>query len=152
MVERAQPFRRIGRRVVVGPDEAGRGVLVSDESLEPTHVGTTELTELWRVEGALDSVVDGGDPTSDPWQMVPSRGGFAWRLVRWTSSSPRMHQTDTLDLITVIDGQIEIEYETGRVLLRAGDSLVIQDAIHAWHLIDEAPCTALAFMARASER
>jgi hypothetical protein len=141
----------INRRVVIGPGKGGRGVLVSDESLTPRDSATVDLTELWRVEGELGSVVDGGDPTNDPWQMVPSRGGIAWRIVRWTTSSPKMHQTDTLDLLTILDGQIEIEYETGRVRLCAGDSLVIQDAIHAWHLIDEEPCTVLALMARPTD-
>ena len=136
------------RRVVIGPGETGQGVVVSDASLGPREGGRVELTELWRVEDELGSAFEGGDPANDPWQMVPSPGGFAWRIVRWTTSSPKMHQTDTLDLLTVLDGQIEIEYETGRVRLRAGDSLVIQDALHAWHLIDEEPCTVLALMAR----
>jgi mannose-6-phosphate isomerase-like protein (cupin superfamily) len=116
--------------------------------LEPAEGRVVELTELWRVEGALRSSVDGGDPASDPWTMVPSPGGLAWRLVRFRSSSPKMHQTDTLDLMILLDGQIELEYETGRVRLGAGDSVVIQDALHAWHLIDDEPCTALAVMMR----
>ena len=105
-------------------------------------------TELWRTEDVLTSALDGGDPARDPWQMVPSPGGVAWRLVRWSKSSPTMHQTDTLDLLWVIDGRIELELESGRVELAAGDSVVIQDAAHAWHLIDDEPCTALAVMAR----
>jgi mannose-6-phosphate isomerase-like protein (cupin superfamily) len=123
---------------------------VSDETLGPTGDRDVELTELWRLEAPLRSVVDGGDPTRDPWTMVPGLGGLAWRLVRWTISSPRMHQTDTLDFLILLDGRIELEFETGRVRLGAGDSLVIQDALHAWHLIDGEPCTALAVMLRPS--
>jgi mannose-6-phosphate isomerase-like protein (cupin superfamily) len=118
--------------------------------LEPSGDLDVELTELWRIEGALRSAVDGGDPRRDPWAMIPSSGGLAWRLVRWTTSSPKMHQTDTLDLLLVLDGQIELEYETGRVRLGVGDSVVIQDALHAWHLVSDEPCTAIAVMARPS--
>lgn len=140
----------VARRVVVGPCEGGQGGVVSDETLEPSGDGV-QLTELWRLEKGLESAVDGGDPDRDPWQMVPSAGGLAWRLVRWGSSSPTMHQTDTLDFLTIIDGRIELELERERVRLEVGDSVVIQDALHAWHLIDDVPCTALALMARPSK-
>jgi len=141
----------VARRVVIGPGEGGLGRLVSDQTLGSSGDREVELTELWRLDRALHSSLDGGDPANDPWAMVPSPGGLAWRLVRWTVSSPTLHQTDTLDLLTVLDGQIELEYDTGRVRLGVGDSVVIQDALHAWHLIDEGPCTALAVMIRPSQ-
>ena len=143
------------RRFVVGPGEDGRGNLLSDVALGPLDRSAgdgrgIEITELWRLEGELRSAVEGGDPERDPWVMVPSPGGLAWRLVRWNASSPKMHQTDTLDLLIVLEGAIELEYEAGRVRVGVGDSVVIQDALHAWHLIDGAPCTALAVMVRPS--
>ncbi|MBY0401194.1 hypothetical protein K2X89_12925, partial [Myxococcota bacterium] len=87
-------------------------------------------------------------PALDPWQMIPSAGGVAWRLVRWGSSSPKMHQTDTLDFLMILEGRIDLEHEGGRVRLGIGDTVVIQDALHAWHLIDGEPCVALAVMLR----
>lgn len=136
------------RRVVTGPTADGRGGVVRDETLRPSDDLDVELTELWRTEDVLRSALEGGDPARDPWQMIPAAGGLAWRLVRWTESSPQMHQTDTLDLLLVIDGRIDLELETGRVRLEQGDSVVIQDALHCWHLVDEVPCTAVALMLR----
>jgi len=145
------------RRLVIGPGPDGRGDLLSDGTMKPLDRApagerAVELTELWRLDGALRSVVDGGDPKLEPWQMVPSQGGLAWRLVRWNASSPRMHRTDTLDLLIVLEGAIELEYESGRVRMGVGDSVVIQDALHAWHLVGGAPCVAMAVMLRPAGR
>ena len=147
--------RLVTRRVVIGPGRDGRGDLLSDVSLRPLDRApagerAVELTELWRLDGVLRSIVDGGDAALEPWQMVPSSGGLAWRLVRWNGSSPKMHQTDTLDLLIILEGGIELEYEKGRVRLGVGDTVVIQDALHAWHLINGVSCTAMAVMLRPS--
>lgn len=143
----------VSRRVVIGPGPDGRCDLLSDIALGPLDRApagerAVQLTELWRLDGALRSSAEGGDPALDPWQMIPSHGGLAWRLVRWGASSPKMHQTDTLDFLIILAGSIELEYEKGRVRLAVGDSVVIQDALHAWHLVDGAPCVALALMVR----
>ena len=145
----------VARRVVIGPGPDGRGDVLSDVAVPqldraPAGERAVHLTELWRLDDVLRSVVEGGDPALDPWQMVPSPGGLAFRLVRWNASSPKLHQTDTLDLLIVLEGRIELEHEKGRVRLEVGDSVVIQDALHAWHLIDGGPCTALAVMIRPS--
>lgn len=143
----------VARRVLIGPGPDGRGDLLSDLALEPLDRApagerAVQLTELWRLDGALRTSAEGGDPALDPWQMVPSPGGLAWRLVRWGASSPKMHQTDTLDFLIILEGRIELEYEKGRVRLGVGDSVVIQDALHAWHLVGGTPCVALAVMLR----
>ncbi len=143
----------VSRRVVIGPGADGRCEILSDVALGPLDRApagerAVQLTELWRLDGALRASAEGGDPALDPWQMIPSHGGLAWRLVRWGASSPKMHQTDTLDLLIILEGKIELEYEKGRVRLGVGDTVVIQDALHAWHLVDGVACVALAVMAR----
>ena len=153
MAGRTDRTSLVARRVVIGPGPDGRCDVLSDVAIGPLERAPAgeraiQLTELWRLDGALGSVVEGGDPALDPWQMVPSRGGLAFRLVRWNASSPKLHQTDTLDLLIVLEGRIELEHAKGRVRLDVGDSIVIQDALHAWHLIDGEPCTALAVMIR----
>lgn len=141
------------RRVVIGPTKSGKCDVLSDVVVGPLDRAPAgerkvQLAELWRVDEALRSSVAGGDPAMDPWQMIPAPGGVAWRLVRWASSSPKMHQTDSLDFLMILEGAIDLEHESGRVRLVVGDSVVIQDALHAWHLIDDEPCVALAVMLR----
>lgn len=143
----------VSRRVVIGPTKSGRCDVLSDVEVGPLDRAPAgermvQLAELWRVDAPLRSSVAGGDPSMDPWQMIPSPGGVAWRLVRWASSSPKMHQTDSLDFLMILEGQIDLEHESGRVRLAVGDTVVIQDALHAWHLIEDQPCVALAVMLR----
>jgi mannose-6-phosphate isomerase-like protein (cupin superfamily) len=57
---------------------------------------------------------------------------------------PGMHQTDTIDIVTVISGEIWAVVETGETLVRAGDTVVQRGTWHAWRNRSEAPCTVMA--------
>jgi quercetin dioxygenase-like cupin family protein len=53
-----------------------------------------------------------------------------------------MHTTDTVDVVLVVDGEIELELGDGdRVALRRGDCLVQNGTRHAWRNTSDAPCT-----------
>jgi mannose-6-phosphate isomerase-like protein (cupin superfamily) len=45
---------------------------------------------------------------------------------------PTMHRTDTLDCFVVVRGEIYLVSDTDEVLLRAGDTAVVQGVNHAW--------------------
>ena len=64
--------------------------------------------------GAADSVVEGG--------------------------IPGMHATDTIDILTIVSGEIYAIVETGETLLSAGDSLVQRGTRHAWSNRSDRPC------------
>lgn len=57
------------------------------------------------------------------------------------AATPGMHQTDTVDVVTVIAGEIWLLVETGETLVRAGDTVVLQGSWHAWRNRSDAPCT-----------
>ncbi|KAF8575562.1 hypothetical protein K439DRAFT_1317477, partial [Ramaria rubella] len=45
-----------------------------------------------------------------------------------------MHITKSLDYAVVLDGEIELEVESGeRTLLKTGDVIVQRQTLHAWH-------------------
>jgi hypothetical protein len=54
---------------------------------------------------------------------------------------PGMHRTDTIDVATVIDGEIYLIMEDGEALLRAGDSVVQRGTRHAWSNRSDRPAT-----------
>jgi quercetin dioxygenase-like cupin family protein len=58
---------------------------------------------------------------------------------------PGMHQTDTIDIVTVLTGEIWAVVETGETLVRAGDTVVHRGTWHAWRNRSDAPCTVAAF-------
>ena len=55
-----------------------------------------------------------------------------------------MHQTDTVDIVTVISGEIWAVVETGETLVKAGDTVVHRGTWHAWRNRSDAPCTVAA--------
>ena len=55
-----------------------------------------------------------------------------------------MHQTDTVDIVTVISGEIWAVVETGETLVRPGDTVIQRGTWHAWRNRSDAPCTVAA--------
>ena len=51
-----------------------------------------------------------------------------------------MHETKTIDFITVVSGEIACVYEDGEVTLRAGDTLIQREANHGWVNRTSEPC------------
>jgi uncharacterized cupin superfamily protein len=45
---------------------------------------------------------------------------------------PTMHRTDTLDCFVVVRGEIYLVSDSDEVLLRAGDTAVVEGVNHAW--------------------
>jgi quercetin dioxygenase-like cupin family protein len=136
--------------VVAGVGQDGRAVVLSDGP--PAFCKDTqgvEIADLWRFEGPPRVMTDGGDASLDEWKLwTPDVGGFAWRVVRFTSANPELHATPTIDLVTILDGRIDLILEDEPVRLEVGDSAVIQGCLHGWRLIEEEPCTMLAVMVR----
>ncbi len=59
-------------------------------------------------------------------------------------SIPGMHQTDTIDIVTVIAGEIWAIVETGETLVQTGDTVIHQGTWHAWRNRSDGPCTVAA--------
>jgi quercetin dioxygenase-like cupin family protein len=52
-----------------------------------------------------------------------------------------LHQTDTVDIVTIISGEVYAVLETGETLLRQGDSIVTRGTKHGWSNRSDKPCT-----------
>ena len=46
--------------------------------------------------------------------------------------APGMHTTDTIDIVTVISGEVSMLLETGETTMRAGDTIIQRGTKHAW--------------------
>jgi quercetin dioxygenase-like cupin family protein len=57
-----------------------------------------------------------------------------------------MHSTETVDIVTVISGQLHVVTETGETVLRAGDSVVQRGTPHAWSNRTDRTTTVVAIM------
>lgn len=54
---------------------------------------------------------------------------------------PGMHTTDTVDIVTVISGEIWALVETGETLMKQGDTLMQRGTKHAWRNRSDSDCT-----------
>jgi len=159
------------RRIVVGLDALGRSTFVSDGPTE-TRVVTDAYTinQIWQAvvvptpvmaentlgDRVIIPVPPGGynvDVTTFPpdssWDYAT---GYAHALAEagagdsaGVGDAPGMHMTDTIDIVTVISGEIWTQVETGETLMRPGDTLVLRGVKHAWRNRSDADCTIAAF-------
>ena len=163
------PF--VVRRVVTEVDADGRAVW-ADDGPPPGLIAGPDgfgVANVWAFDGAPTSLHDGLDALADPFTLEPPPGGATWRVLRLPAPDPAlpreeqflavpgqegsgrprgMHATDTLDLMVVLDGRVELEMEDGRVPLGAGDCVVQRGTEHRWRVLDGRPMTYSVVMLR----
>ena len=168
------------RRVVTGVDEAGRSCLASDGlatgKSEPAP--GVWLTELWETAAVPVDNTDPGQGAASGEHLEPPEGGVLARIVEfppdqaWAddvshgvfdtmqaeseihgdASDPMFHQTNTLDFIVVLEGEIYSRTEQGETLLRAGDTIVQRGTAHSWSNRSDQPCIIFAVLVSARPR
>ena len=61
-----------------------------------------------------------------------------------------MHFTESVDVVTVISGELHVVTESGETVLRAGDSVVHRGTPHAWSDRTDQTTTVVAIMMAAT--
>jgi hypothetical protein len=160
------------RRVVTGLDENGRSTIVSDGPATTRVVADAfTINQLWRSEVVPPHVSD-GSTLGDEVVIPPPPGGFVvsvtafppdseWDLeARYRGSLatsgaastfveseiPGLHEIDSIDVITVVSGEVVVVLETTDTLLRPGDTLIQRGTRHTWRNRGEEPCVIVAFV------
>jgi quercetin dioxygenase-like cupin family protein len=135
-------------RVVTGRDERGNPAIIQ-QGASPTviHAGKYTTTELWVNDPAKAWAA--GEPSLSEWSLEPPPGGACFRVVEiapneggggmeHTGDSDHgafqdEHYTDTLDLVTVLRGEVTLVVGRSEVTLRPGDSVIQQPGVpHSW--------------------
>ena len=126
------------RLLITGSDDGGRAVVLVEREVEPARAEsfvdilftTSESPPPPRPPG------DGEFFPVDVWGpgMPPRPGMTSWQILRFVGSdSFPMHQTDTVDFDTVLDGSVELLLDDGAHPLAAGDCVVI-GVDHGWRV------------------
>jgi hypothetical protein len=138
------------RRVITGLDREGRSTIVSDGPAATwvERPGGTILTDLWQVE-RLPTRVDDDDGLGEVAGAAPPSAGAVVRMCTFPPDSemdmeafeasmrevygpqasgdndiPGLHQTATVDVLTVLTGELHVVLEADETLLRPGDSII----------------------------
>jgi quercetin dioxygenase-like cupin family protein len=130
------------RRVVTGHDKNGRAKVSIDETVQNVAQlrPGAEAAAIWTSEGfPVDN--DGSDDTSTRKVGTSLPNGTVFRVLSYGPGlAPRNHRTDSIDYVTVISGEIDLEIDGTSVYLKAGDVLVQRGTIHNWVNRGNAPC------------
>ncbi|MGC0362501.1 mannose-6-phosphate isomerase-like protein (cupin superfamily) [Rhodococcus sp. 27YEA15] len=148
------------RLVITGHDDQKRGLVVSDQRIAPNPNLTADGWQsamLWGADGPGHFPDDGtGSVTSPP---MPAPGGvrLAELVVYPTGQGPAgasdnspdaitksdpnspIHHTPSADLVVVLEGEVELQLDSGNVVLKQGDYLVQNGTAHAWHNRTDSP-------------
>lgn len=143
-------------RVVTGWDANGQPTILF-EGPPPTVMDFGQLvtTELWVTDAAPPDVRGREDTSTRTWDIQPPNLGCAFRIVTFqpdseveqpaeASDGPDFlgaHETDTLDFVVVISGEITMVFGDREITLHPGDSVVQQATPHDWRNHGTQPCT-----------
>jgi len=141
------------RRVVTGLNADGRSTIVSDGPSDTrTFAPGWTLNDIWQVDAMPPR--DSDDHTLVPGETIfaPPMGGFVWRIAMlppdstWKSPADEdtgMHVTETLDMVTILSGEVYAILEDCETLLRSGDTIVQRGTVHSWCNRSDQPCVSV---------
>ena len=72
---------------------------------------------------------------------APPANGTRFAVIDFPpGNQPRMHRTETIDYVIVLEGEIEMDMDDSTVKMKAGDVMVQRGTIHNWINRGPAPC------------
>ena len=130
------------RRVITGHDGKGQPIVKIDEVAKHLFTGRPGATacNIWTTEGfPVDN--DGAEDAGQRKAGTTLPNGTIFRMIEFAPGvAARNHRTDSIDYITVISGEIDMELDDSTVHLQAGDVMVQRGTIHNWVNRGTAPC------------
>ena len=128
-----------GRLTVTGFDNRGRNIFLKNGDAVGDGPAGIPLWEIPQVPPPMDA--DGSRQVLD---IMPPRRGLSFQYLSIVPNTrlhgreyrpEDYHETDTIDLITMISGEVwmMLEGDPEGVLLKAGDVLVQRGTSHLWH-------------------
>ena len=137
-----------GRCVVTGNNAVGKSIILTDgRGIEdPISRAKLKSTFLW-IEDQLPVHLDNNsNRNTDTAFLPPSRGLSARIMTCEPGFYADYHQTDTIDLIIIVSGQIELLLDEGSTVLNVGETVIQRATNHGWRVFGEKPCTFVAIM------
>ena len=126
------------RRFVTGHDKANVAKVIIEgpaTNAKPPNAGT--VSTLIRSTDRAPADIAIGEEVEDLGARVigtaPPANGTRFAVIDFPPGNrPRMHRTETIDYVIVLEGEIEMDMDQSTVKLRAGDVMVQRGTNHAW--------------------
>ncbi|KRB49097.1 hypothetical protein ASE04_18085 [Rhizobium sp. Root708] len=163
------------RLVVTGVGADGRSTIVSDALSDKRFVGDAYCVNMmWQARSIPVSIEAESSITEVNFRPPPNgvtvvtttfppdssydyKAGYAKSLEDWGANhrtgrdnNPAMHTTDSIDIVTIVNGEIWAILEGAETLMKAGDVLVQRGTRHAWENRSNRDCTIVATLLSAT--
>jgi len=126
------------RRVVTGHDNKNIAKVIMDGEAINHKGGASgaQSTLIWITEGA-PAEMPVGEQVEDLGARVlgtpPPANGTRFAVITFPPGNPgRMHRTETIDYVIVMQGELDMDMDDSTVKLKAGDVMVQRGTNHAW--------------------
>lgn len=131
------------RRIVTGPGPAGRATVSADgPAAERAVTPEFAVVNLWS-SPRLPADTGAGDGLVGDFTIEPPAGALKVMQIAFApdarrhdpspgGESPGMHRTQTVDVVTLLRGELHCVLDDGEVRMRPGDTLVQRGTPHAW--------------------
>jgi quercetin dioxygenase-like cupin family protein len=126
------------RRVVTGHDHNNVAKVIMDGGATNHKGGASgaQSTLIWITEGA-PAEMPVGEKVEDLGARIlgtpPPPNGTRFCVITFPPGNPgRMHRTETIDYVIVMQGELDMEMDHSTVKLKAGDVMVQRGTNHAW--------------------
>ena len=157
--------------MVSGFDENGKSTIVEDgNSTRRIAAPAFTVCDIWETESLPVPMTQG--PAEGEVTLLPPKTGFTYRVTTFPpdnefdadafskslegmggqgaesedKAKANLHVHDTVDIITVISGEVYVVLESAETLLRQGDTVILRGAMHAWSNRGDVPCTITSLM------
>ena len=136
------------RRIVTGHDDKGQAKVLIDGIATNERAGSAagqRNTMMWCTD-AMPCDMPVGETAEDMGARklgtYPPVNGTRFMIADYPPGNiPRMHRTETIDYIIVLDGEIEMELDNKEfVTLRQGDVMIQRGTYHAWRNVSDKSC------------
>ncbi len=128
------------RRVVTGHDDRGSAKVIVDGeamNIRPSPTPGQYSTLMWCTD-SMPCDMPVGEGAEDMGNRIlgtyPPVNGTRFMIAEYPpGNTARMHRTETIDYIIVLDGEIDMELDEGRMVhLKRGDVMIQRGTYHAW--------------------
>jgi quercetin dioxygenase-like cupin family protein len=133
-----QPKYQPIRRVVTGHDHKNIAKVIMDGEASNHKGGASgaQSTLIWITEGA-PAEMPVGEQVEDLGARIlgtpPPAKGTRFAVITFPPGNPgRMHRTETIDYVIVMQGELDMDMDDSTVKLKAGDVMVQRGTNHAW--------------------
>src|SRR5262245_20469176 len=126
------------RRVVTGHDRDNIARVIMDGPATNAKGGASGATStlIWSTDSAPADIAIGEDVEDLGARILgtaPPANGTRFAVITFPPGNPgRMHRTETIDYVIVMQGELDMDMDDSTVKLKAGDVMVQRGTNHAW--------------------